>query len=294
MGMKRQTESLLQPAMPIWLAAVTVLALLNGCGGTGSSEPATATPATSGAPAPRSPSQSPTVSAADLAIANRLYRGDQRTPDGFVVEARPANVVGLVSPRHLRSSDIDSNATTQYELCTNDSADAIAWSETNAVWNGQYSDLVLIDSNERYFEVHRVPRADVTALLRHRVFRCSYLDRSSGDARLEQGGAGVLHAQPLDSAAVQSLAEYLWQFTSYNNSNYVVASSVASSTSGEISHAIRLGELIRGPNVGCDTVRLSDWIHDGDTTTGALQRSLVPLREFAVRENAGVAELCER
>ena len=74
---------------------------------------------------------------------------------------------------------------------------------------------------------------------------------------------------------MQSLAEYLWQFTSYNNSNYVVASSVASSTSGEISHAIRLGELIRGPNVGCDTVRLSDWIHDGDTLT----ESGLPSRE---------------
>ena len=277
----------------ISLATLLAIALLQGCGGTEAAAPAAATTAAASTTPPRSRSESTTLSVVDLTIATRLYRGEQRTPTGFLIEPRPANVVGLVSTRHLRNSDIDPSVTLQYELCTEDSGQAIAWSESNASWNGQYSDLVQIDSNERYFEVVRVPRADVTALLRHRVFRCSYLDRSTGDTRLEQGDAGILHTQPLDSTAVRWLAEYLWQFTSYNNSNYVVVSSDTSISAQTVTQTIRLAELVRASASACDTVRLIDWIHTADTTTGAVERTLTPVREFAVRDNAGVAAACE-
>ena len=38
-------------------------------------------------------------------LAARLYKGDERTPAGFDVEARPANVAGTLSTRHLKNTD---------------------------------------------------------------------------------------------------------------------------------------------------------------------------------------------
>ena len=42
-----------------------------------------------------------------------------------------------------------------YEVCTNDMAQAIDWSERQATWQGQYSDLVEVRSDARLFEVAR-------------------------------------------------------------------------------------------------------------------------------------------
>ncbi|HRX89734.1 MAG TPA: hypothetical protein P5528_09835, partial [Steroidobacteraceae bacterium] len=271
-------------------------ALLVACGGTGSSDTdGSATINTPGSAPPRSPSQSTALPAEDLAIATRLYRGDERTPPGFVVEPRPANVLGLVSTRHLRNTDIDSgtpNNAAHFELCTNDTAQAIEWSEQNAAWNGQYSDLVQVDDNARYIEVSRVPRADVTALLRQRVFRCDYLDRSGSDLRVEQGTAGVLRVRPIDGSVLRTLVEYLWQFTPQNNANYVVVSSASDTSATHLSHQLELGELIRATASGCDTVRVSDWTHTADVTSGALHRSVAVTRSFSVRDGAHGAEAC--
>ena len=87
----------------------------------------------------------PSTAAADLALAGRLYKGDERTPAGFDVEARPSSVVGTLSTRHLKNTDLATGPqgiSATYEVCTNDMAQAIDWSERQATWQGQYSDLV--------------------------------------------------------------------------------------------------------------------------------------------------------
>ncbi len=177
----------------------------------------------------------PSTAAADLALASRLYKGDERTPAGFDVEARPASVVGTLSTRHLKNTDFATGPqgiSTTYEVCTNDMAQAIDWSERQATWQGQYSDLVEVRSDTHMFEVVRVPRADVTAMIRHRVFRCDYLDRSNTDLRVDVGAAGNMNQRPLTADELEKLSEYLWQFTMFNNSDYVVESSTRS-TSGD-------------------------------------------------------------
>src|SRR6185295_2277126 len=141
------------------------------------SQPASVTPA----PVVNTP---PSTAAADLALATRLYKGDERTPAGFDVEARPASVIGTLSTRHLKNTDFATGPqgmSTTYEVCTNDMAQALDWSEKQSTWQGQYSDLVEVNSDARLFEVVRVPRADVNAMIRHRVFRCDYLDRAGSD-----------------------------------------------------------------------------------------------------------------
>ena len=236
---------------------------------------------------PRSP---PTSS-----LAARLYKGDERTPAGFDVEARPASVTGTLSTRHLKNTDFATGpqaASPTFEVCTNDMAQAIDWSERQATWQGQYSDLVEVNSDTRMFEVVRVPRADVTAMVRHRVFRCDYLDRSSTDLRADVGAAGSMNQRPLNADELESLAEYLWQFTMFNNSDYAVESSTRSASGNTLTQTIRMGQLVRGVAGACDTVQLVDWTHTMNSVDGSLTRSLTNVRTFQVKSVSSAAQSC--
>ncbi len=69
-------------------------------------------------------------------------------------------------------------------------------------------------------------------MLRHRVFKCEYLDRSGTDLRVDTGAAGAMNQRPLTATELEALSEYLWQFTMFNNSEYAVESSSGSTASG--------------------------------------------------------------
>jgi hypothetical protein len=278
------------------LVVVILSATFVACGGGGGGASAPA----SGA-APQGVQSPPVVNApastasADSSLADRLYKGTQRTPDGFAVEARPSSVTGTLSTRHLKNTDFATGPqaiSPTYEVCTNDMAQAIAWSESQANWNGQYSDMSEVHGDSRVWEVTRVPRADSTALLRHRVFRCDYLDRANTDLRAEGGAAGSMNQRPLTASELEALAEYLWQFTMFNNSDYAVESSSSSANSGLLVHTIRMGQIVRGSTGSCDTVHIVDWTHTMDSTTGALTRSLTNVRTFKAKNTDGAAELC--
>jgi hypothetical protein len=265
-----------------------------GGGGGGSSAPVSGSAPASVSTPPAADAPSPAASA-DTSLAERLYKGTQRTPDGFSIEARPANVTGTLSTRHLKNTDFATGPqaiSPTYEICTNDMAQAIAWSESLAAWNGQYSDMSEVHGDARLWEVTRVPRADPTALLRHRVFRCDYLDRANTDLRADAGAAGHMNQRPLTASELEALAEYLWQFTMFNNADYAVQSSSGSSAGGSIVHTIRMGQLVRGSAGGCDTVQIVDWTHTMDSATGALSRTLTPVRTFKAKSAGGGAELC--
>ena len=162
-------------------------------------------------------------------------------------------------------------------------------SERQATWQEQYSDLVEVRSDARLFEVVRVPRADLTAMLRHRVFRCDYVDRAGSDLRNDSGAAGLMNQRPLNASELEKLAEYLRQFTMYNNADFAVESSVTTTNGNSIVQTIRMGQLIRG-SAGCDTVQLVDWTHTLNTSDGSLSRALASVRSFGVKNTlAGVA-----
>jgi hypothetical protein len=279
------------------LLLIALAVLTSACGGggsasspapSGSSQPATVTPP----PVVNTP---PPAHSADLDLAARLYKGDARTPAGFDIEGRPANVAGTIATRHLKNTDLATGPqaiSPIYEVCTNDLAQAIDWSERQATWQGQYSDLVEVRSDERMFEVVRVPRADVSAMLRHRVFRCDYVDRSSTDLRADVGSAGSMNQRPLTALELEKLAEYLWQFTVFNNSDYAVESSSTSSSGGTLVQTIRMGQLIRGTSGACDTVQLMDWTHTMSATDGSLTRALGNVRSYQVKSTSNGIESC--
>jgi hypothetical protein len=280
-------------------ALVLVALLITACGGGGGAGGSPA-PSSSGNSQPASVSTppvpaAPSTSAADLNLATRLYQGDARTPADFDVESRPANVLGTLSTRHLKNTDLATGPqaiSPIYEVCTNDMAQAIDWSERQASYQGQYSDLAEVHGDTRMFEIVRVPRADVTAMIRHRVFRCDYLDRTNTDLRADAGSAGSMNQRPLTADELQKLAEYLWQFTLFNNSDYAVQSSSTTVNGSTIVQTIRMGQLVRSSSGGCDTVQLMDWTHTMDSTNGSLTRALGNVRSFQVKSSAGSAQSC--
>jgi len=279
------------------LAAAALLAACGGGGGGGASAPAPggSQPASVPTPAPAAAPAPPPVNTADIDLAARLYKGDARTPAGFEVEARPGNVLGTLSTRHLRNTDLATGPqaiTPVYEVCTNDMAQAIDWSEKQATWQGQYSDLVEVRSDAHVFEVVRVPRADVTAMIRHRVFRCDYLDRAGSDLRADVGAAGSMNQRPLTATELGKLAEYLWQFTVFNNSDYAVQSSTTSTGGGSLVQTIRMGQMVRGSAGACDTVQIVDWTHTMNSTDGTLTRALTQVRSYKVKNSSGGVESC--
>jgi hypothetical protein len=279
------------------LLSLTTLAACGGGGGgssAGSSSLAPSQPTSVNTPPASNPT--PSTNAADLALAERLYKGDERTPVGFAVEARPSNVVGTLSTRHIKNTDLATGPqaiSTTYEVCTNDMAQAIDWSERQASWNGQYSDMVEVNADTHLFEIVRVPRADSTAMLRHRVFRCDYLDRSSTDLRADAGAAGSMNQRPLTAAELKSLTEYLWQFTIFNNAGFAVQSSSTADSGGTLVQTIRMGELMRGASGSCDTVQLVDWTHTMNATDGTLTRSVAQVRSFQVKNELSGVATCE-
>jgi len=280
------------------LIVVIGLASLAACGGGGGaagSPPASSNSQPASVPPPAAVTTPPSTAAADLSLASRLYKGDARTPTGFDVESRPSSVVGTLSTRHLKNTDLATGpqaAGPTFEVCTNDMAQAIDWSERQATWQGQYSDIAEIKSDARMFEVVRVPRADVTAMIRHRVFRCDYLDRSNTDLRTDVGAAGSMNQRPLNADELEALSEYLWQFTMFNNSDYAVESSTRTASGNTLTQTIRVGQLVRGVAGACDTVQLVDWTHTMNSVDGTLTRALANVRTFSVKSVSSVAQSC--
>jgi hypothetical protein len=282
------------------LLVLSSLSLMAACGGGGGGAAASPSgsasqPASVPAPAPVVNNPPAPVDNADVSLAARLYKGDERTPAGFDLEARPSSVLGTLSTRHLKNTDLATGSqaiSRTYEMCTNDMAQAIDWSERQANWQGQYSDIAEVNSDSHMFEVVRVPRADVTAMIRHRVFRCDYLDRSTTDLRSDVGAAGSMNQRPLNAAELKKLSEYLWQFTIFNNSDYVVESSTSSASGDTITQTIRLGQIERGSAGACDTVKVSDWVHSMDALNGTLTRTLTPVRSFKVKSTSSGVESC--
>ena len=277
-----------------YVMVLGVAATVAACGGGGS-----AAPAASNSP-PQQVQQPPvttppSTSAADLTLADRIYKGTNRTPAGFDVEVRPSNVQGTLSTRHLKNTDFATGPQAlgpSYEVCTNDMAQALAWSESQATWNGQYSDLSEVNGDSRLFEIVRVPRADTTGMLRHRVFRCDYLDRTNTDLRAEAGAAGSLNQRPLNADELEALSEYLWQFTMFNNSDVAVESSTRSASGDSLVQTIRMGQLVAGTAGACDTVRIVDWTHTMNATDGSLTRSLTNVRSFRAKSVGNATEIC--
>jgi len=231
------------------------------------------------------------LSAGDQEIAARLYAGTPRTPPEFSDDPVPSGFA-QVTTYHVKSSQLAVPAATPYEVCSDDWAEAFAWSEQVALASSRYLDLVGNESTERYFEFDRVPRGQPDRYVRMRVYRCSYVDRTGVDATAAAGFAGVLNVRPLDAATIRGLNEYLWRFTLFNNADHAVIASEARPAAG-LAHALTIASLERAAaGADCDRITLHDSILAADSATGELQRTAVFVRELRTRREGSLVVGC--
>lgn len=273
-----------------WLrcVGVSVALCVSSCGGGGGSESGDSAPAS--IPISKRP-----TSLTDLQIAELVYAGSPRTPADFHADAAPASYA-YVNTSHLKNTDIATVPAdaAQYELCSGDWNEALAWSEEAQQRSGEYADLMATDENERYFEFGRVRSSEPDRYLRGRVFKCAYLERATSNLRQQAGSAGVLKSTPTDAESLQLLSEYLWQFTTYNNYGHTVLSSTGEASSNSLRHTLLIANLeAAGTSSTCDRIVVEAWRHDAVTATGELTRGVEELWSFGAREVSGAVELCE-
>jgi hypothetical protein len=263
----------------LWLTGIAAV-LLHGCGG--------------GGEVTSLPDSTPvSVDSERLAIAERLFAGARRTPEGFAVDA-PESGSSHSRTRHLKSTDLDPGAASAFGLCTRDVAEAVDWSATVAATSGIATDVLMVDSHLRYFEIVRQERRAPQAILHDRVFNCDYLDREGVEVREPSGYAGVLTNAEIDPQVLSALTRYLWQFTRFNNVNFLVVSEVTSSRGAEVLNEIEIAQLIPSTVTGaCDRIERFLWRHALSTDSRELWRDeSPPFDVFSARREAGSVVLC--
>jgi hypothetical protein len=268
------------------LLMLAVTLAVSACGGGGGGGDTTATAASLTPPRP--------VEQSDLQIASAIYSGNSRTPAGFAIET-PPNVQGVVATAHVKNTDVDPDvpaSSAQFELCTNDWNQALAWSETSAHSKLQYANLIATNEDPRYFEFARMQLGSPEVYVQSRIYKCAYLNRANANLREGSGAAGQLNVRPLESSELRRTSEYLWQFTTYNNfGNVVLKSAGTSGTTPE--HTLFIATLARGGlSATCDRIDVVAWRHRLDASSGALTLDMQTLWTFGARESAGIAELC--
>jgi hypothetical protein len=129
--------------------------------------------------------------------------------------------------------------------------------------------------------------------VRQRVFKCSYVDRTTANLKADEGAAGQLNLRPLTAAELRTFSEYLWSFTPYNNYGHAVLKSEAGSAGATLTHTLYIASLAaHGTSSTCDRVDVVAWRHRLDSSTGALTLEVDAEFSFGARENNGAVELC--
>lgn len=270
------------------VAVLTATIATSSCGGGGGSAGTSSTPA-SVAPPPVISTRP--ITQTNLEIARTIYSGQPRTPEGFYLDPAPQGE--FVATAHLKNSDIEDTSGPEHELCTNDWNEALSWSEEHAQGEQSYSDLVETNDETRFYEFGRSRATDPEFYVRHRVFKCSYIDRTTVDLRAAEGAAGSLNLRPLTAAELKTLSEYLWTFTQYNNFGSAVLDTRGAATAQSLSHSLYIASLSRNAvSAECDRIDVLEWKHSVTSATGALTLDVEAVLSFGARQIDGAVELC--
>ncbi|MEL7538594.1 MAG: hypothetical protein AAFZ58_05875 [Pseudomonadota bacterium] len=258
-------------AKPVFMATAMALTV-TACGGSSGTEPVTDAAAF----------------ADPLAMARAAYAVTANRPADFYRESDPFPD-RLTLTGHVRSTDIDPAAAVDYELCSDDAAEAQRWADIDAAQYSSAAALTGSSAADWYFEFAHDLGAVPPAMFRARVYRCTALDRSvaAGDV------LGQINRQPLSAAGLKFAVEYLWTYSAQNSALNAVWSSASAPTGAELGHELVLITIRKFQGEGgCDRLDVSRERY-AVTADGLLRASTAMLQSFDARLVGGDAELCE-
>lgn len=231
--------------------------------------------------------QSPPPDNTNLTIAKRVY-DDDRTPDGFYQDPQ-LDGSAFFSVVHIRANQV-AMSSLGFELCSDDFAQALQWSETYNTDQNQTGPLVETQEGELFFQFAR--SLDTVTRL-ERIFKCGYLDRTGVDTS-NSTFAGTLNQSPIQLDHLKLVAEYLWTFSPYNNVGSIVIDSVTQQDGTSLTHTLRLARRLPAAGAqGCDYIELIEWGHTLDLNSSVLDSTEIQTGGFSARRDNASIELCD-
>ena len=271
------------PGALLWPFTLSfVILLITGCGGA----------AVSNEQPPPISAEKPAISGDE--IIARVYDANYKLPADFFVDER-ADTPRTYTVYHVKDASLS------YELCTNDYDEALGWEEADNLARAVTGSFAGSYENDQYFEFIRelsYPDAvgnvqGVTSPGFARVFKCASIDRTGVDRNLRHGFGGVLNSRPLTAGFVRQFAEYLWQFTYFDNPKRKVLDSFTSENPETIVHTLRLAFVINQGSDRCDRIEIIDWVFSAQRANGQVARRFDFQRAFEARVVNGVPEHCQ-
>jgi len=230
----------------------------------------------------------------DYEIMTKVYT-DQRTPDGFYQESLPDTWYTI---RHLKNTDllegVVPSGTPVYGLGTDDFTEALNWSETIALQQAVYEQLVDTTETDLYFQFTRFSPGTPDNTHYSRVFKSSSLDRSGYDLGNPGIYLGMITWQPLTAEQVKYVIEYLWTFTFNNNYGNAVLESYTEETDSEFIHTMTEARLIMDYAGNCDTIQIFDTQYSVQKTDGMIFQVEYLIREFYSERIGNDYQVCEQ
>ena len=231
----------------------------------------------------------------DTAIIERIYL-DKRTPDNFYTNDEDFTGDSFYSVSHVKNIELLSPAEKiglpQYELSTDDFAEALDWSETAANNQPVYTQLVDNSDTPLYYQFTRVDSNNSEFIHLSRVYKASVIDRSGVD--LSQAGSyqGRIVSNTYSTTLVKQIIEYLWTFSFNNNYGNAVLESSTTETSSSFTHTLLEAKMTSNGASSCDTIEVFESYYFIDKATGEIWRTTQSLRTLQATFNGTFASLC--
>jgi hypothetical protein len=257
------------------VTAWIVAAFLTACGGGGAGSDQVVSPSTSIAPV-------------YMGIVSAMNDPESRVPAYFYHLPHSGAVEHEYF--HLRARDVWSTATVNYDVSSQDPYEVLTWAQQAVTL--RYGNVSPVSHTETawYYESTWYA-AGSAATHAHQVsvraFKATALDRSMVDPAQPSALQGVVQQTPITAADASFLAEYLWTYSSSNNSGHVVVASNTVQTSSGFRHTIQ--EAVFNPQssgTACVTVQLWDVHYDISNIDGSIVLSRSYQGEFHARLGA--------
>ena len=226
----------------------------------------------------------------DLVVANALYF-DKRTPEGFYQEQSESGEFYVTS--HVKNIDLLPLASRAgqavYELTSDDSAEAMSWSEQAATLQTSYKQLVDVTETTLYRQFTRMDPATPEFIYLQRVLKASVLDRNGVDENYK----GRITLLDMTAEDVKLIIEYLWTFTINNNFGSAVLSSVTTEVNDQFVHVMQQAKLNMSFSDSCDSIEVYEVTYTVSKASGFINRSEQLKRVILAKRTGNNLQICQ-
>ena len=225
----------------------------------------------------------------DLVIASALYF-DKRTPEGFYQEQSESDDFYVTS--HVKNTDLlplaSRGGQPVYELTSDDSSEAMNWSEQAAMLQTSYKQLVDVTETILYRQFTRMDSSAPEFVYLQRVLKANVLDRNG----VNDSYKGRITLLDMKADDVKLIIEYLWTFTIDNNFGNAILSSMTTETDDGFMHIMLQAKLNMSFSDSCDSIDVYEVTYTISKASGFINRSKQLKRVILAKRTGNTLQIC--